>query len=146
MQLRSSAMVLAILALLVSLLSFNEAQARGSMRFGDDSTIHFIKELAVKGPKSEELSLGYKTTTKNFVLPYHLIKDGYVLQIKGTDNFYPISDKLQKDMQAKGQLPTPLPTFALTKLDYALGYALWLFVAALLLWGLLSMLWKKRSS
>lgn len=142
----SSGLLIAITALFILVLPSSEANARGSLRFGDDSTIHFIKELTVKGPKSEELSLGYKTTTKNFALPYYLQKDGYVLKVKGTDGFYILNDKLIRDMQGKGQLPSPLPPFTLSWVDYVFGYLLWVVIAGLLLWGLISMLWKKRTS
>jgi tetratricopeptide (TPR) repeat protein len=112
--------------------------------FGTQDYLHNIQDIEVKGPKGEALYLGHKYSFHSFILPYQVTDDGYILGIRGEQRFYRLDDSTIKSMQARGQLPAPLPTYQLSALDYAMGYSGW--IALVFIIGLipLSMISKRR--
>ena len=121
------------------------AEARG-FRFGDDVRINFIEDVTLKGNDSEALFLGYKTTTKFFLLGVYVTDDGYVLGIKGKEEYYDLPADKVTEFQSQGLLPNPLPPYQLATLDYVFGYSLWLALVALLAYGGFSVLRKRTKS
>src|SRR5207253_7660725 len=68
----------------------------------------------------------------SFIMPYSLSDDGYILGVKGRDSYFRLNKADIEGFQARGQLPTPLPPYELSALDYAMGHILWavpIFVA-----------------
>src|SRR5262249_24951221 len=98
----------------------------------------------VRGSKGEPLYLGYKYSFHSFILPYRVTDDGYILGVRGEQRYYRLTDANIKSMQANGQLPSPLPPYQISTIDYVMGHAAW--IALVVVIGLipLSMLTKKR--
>jgi hypothetical protein len=102
------------------------------MEFGARETIRCLQDVAQPGPKGEALCLANKFTVVSFVGPVGLTDNGYVLSVKGTKHYYPLSDAQIVELQASRALPTPLPSYALSKWDYVYGYLLWILIALML--------------
>ena len=135
-----SALILLAAALVVSA---TPAQA-AKLYFGTQEYLRQIQDVEVQGPKGEALYLGYKYSFHSFVLPYRMTDDGYILGIRGEQRYYRLDEGTIKSMQARGQLPTPLPTYQLSVVDYAMGHGAW--IALVVIIGLipLSMLSSRR--
>jgi hypothetical protein len=98
------------------------------MYFGTEDHLRPIQDVAFKGPKGEALYLGYKFSYHCFILPYSVSDEGYVLGVKGTDTTYYRLTKAQiEQLQASGQLPSPLPSYQLSTSDYVMGHMLCAF-------------------
>jgi len=97
----------------------------GKMYFGTQEYLRSIQDVAIKGPNDEELYLGYKYSFYSFILPYTLSDDGYVLGIKGREAYFPLDQASIDRFQGNGLLPTPLPPYQLSAVDYAMGHAAW---------------------
>lgn len=108
------------------------AEAR-KYRFGDESKVHVIQDVDVKGAKGEPLVLGYLTTTKNFILPYMMTDNGHVLGVKGGDGYYELKPEKITELQASGVLPKPLPAYKISMVDWAFGFLLPLVAVGLIL-------------
>jgi tetratricopeptide (TPR) repeat protein len=117
-------------AIAVLTLSAAPAQA-AKLYFGAQEYLHKIQDVDIKGPKGEELYLGYKYSHHSFVLPYRTTDDGYILGVRGMRLYYRLDDANIKSLQARGLLPSPLPPYQLSLLDYALGYLLWPVLAVI---------------
>jgi tetratricopeptide (TPR) repeat protein len=132
--------VLGVLCLLV----MGAAPAQAKLYFGTKDYLTHIQDVDVKGPGGESLYLAYKYSFHSFLLPAYVTQDGYVLGIKGREAYFKLDDAQIKTLQTRGQLPSPLPPFQLSLIDYAMGYSLW--GAALVLFGSipLTMLGKRR--
>jgi hypothetical protein len=114
----------------------------GSFMFGQQDRIHFLKNVNFKGPNGEGLYLGYMTTMHIFVLPYRVTKSGYVLGVTGNNkSYYKLSADRIAQSQRRGLLPTPLPPYKLSFLDYLVGYSLWFAFPAFMV---LCATWQKR--
>jgi hypothetical protein len=95
--------------------------------FGTKDTVHHLQPLKEKGPNGEPLVLGFLTSTHAFLLPYSMSDGGYVIVVKsGSSNtFYRLpTDKIEQ-FQRSGALPTPLPVYRKTTIDYLGAYVLW---------------------
>jgi hypothetical protein len=119
---RRGLFILAVFVLIAA--SGKDAHAR--LSFGTQDTINHLQDINAKGPNGEALYLGFLTSTHSFLLPYSMSDGGYVLGIKGvSDKFYkPPKEKIEQ-MQRAGVLPSRLPVYRRTTLDYIFGYALW---------------------
>ncbi len=105
-------------------------------RFGLSESLNHIQDLdRLKGPSGEALYLGYKTSTQNFLLPYWMTDDGYIVGVKGQDRFYRIEPDRLKELQDRGQLPSPLPPYEISGLDWFFGHLAWAILGGLALWG-----------
>lgn len=84
--------------------------------------------------------LCYKYSIQYFILGVAIHDDGYVLS-SGDDyyNYYPLDEAKIRELQTKGVMPDPLPTYSLTWMQYAAGYSLWVLIALVIL-GLLGKL------
>jgi tetratricopeptide (TPR) repeat protein len=108
------------------------AQA-AKLHFGTQDYLDKLQDVDVKGPNGEALYLAHKYSFHSFIAPYRITDDGYVLAVKGRDAFFRLDADRIKALQARGLLPSPLPPYQLTLVDYAMGHALWgvgLFVLA----------------
>jgi tetratricopeptide (TPR) repeat protein len=93
--------------------------------FGTQDYLRPIQDVAIKGPNGEDLYLGNKYSFHSFVMPYSLSDDGYILGVKGRNAFFLLDKAKIERFQASGLLPTPLPAYELSALDYAMGHLLW---------------------
>lgn len=115
--------------------------------FGATEELHTIADVGVVGEKNEALALGYKTTTQNFLLPYTISDDGYVLISKTESNtYYPIAGRQLIEWQAAGLLPDPLPTYEISMLDRLIGHALWPTLVVIGLVYLIQTLRRRRTA
>ena len=103
-------------------------QANALLMFGSSDSIRIISNVSVKGANGQELFLGYRVTTKAFLLPYYVKSNGYVLGIKGdSKKYYPLPEKPVLDaLQTRGELPNPFPPIKQRTVDYLIGYSLWI--------------------
>jgi len=112
--------------------------------FGTQEYLSRIQDVDVTGPKGEALYLGHKYSFHSFILPYRMTDDGYILGIRGQQSYFRLDDANIKSMQARGQLPTPLPPYQLSMLDYAMGHGAWIALAVIIGLIPLSMLSTRR--
>lgn len=120
------------------------AQA-AKISFGKQEHIVKIQDTGIRGPQGEELFLAYKYSHHTFVLPYNVTDDGYVLGVKGSaSSYYKLDDAQIKSLQARGLLPSPLPSYELSALDQAMGYGLWIVLAFLAVGGIVGLFAMRR--
>lgn len=142
---KASSKAFVALIALVAIAAFGAAPAQAAkLYFGTQEYLHSIQDLEVKGPKGEALYLGYKYSFHSFILPYRLTDDGYILGIRGEQRYYRLDEATTKSMQARGQLPTPLPAYQLSAIDYAMGHGAWIALAIIIGLIPLSMISKRR--
>jgi tetratricopeptide (TPR) repeat protein len=118
------------------------------MYFGTQEYLRPIQDVSIKGPNGEQLYLGYKYSFYSFVAPYRLSDDGYILGVKGRDAYFRLDKAGIERYQANGLLPSPLPAYELSTLDYAMGHLLWglaVFVAVVLAIGLFRIKRRQRA-
>jgi tetratricopeptide (TPR) repeat protein len=141
-----NASVKALVALIGLMATFlvSAAPAQAKLYFGTQEYLHKIQDVEVSGPKGEALYLGYKYSFHSFLLPYRMTDDGYILGVRGEKSYFRLDDANIKSMQARGQLPSPLPPYQLSMLDYAMGHGLWIAGAVIIGLIPLSMLSKRR--
>jgi tetratricopeptide (TPR) repeat protein len=121
-------------ALFAVTLSAGPAQA-AKLWFGTQDYLVKLQDVDIKGPGGEALYLGYKYSFHCFALPYYATNDGYILGVRGQDRFLKLDQARIQSFQASGSLPSPLPPYELSLIDYAMGYSLWivlLVIAALI--------------
>src|SRR5690242_314312 len=107
------------LVVLVVALVVGAAPAQAAKLYsGTQEHLHHIQDVEVTGPKGEHLYLGYKYSFHSFILPYRLTDDGYVLGVRGQHSYFRLDENNIKSMQARGQLPSPLPPYHLSAIDY----------------------------
>jgi hypothetical protein len=106
--------------------------AHAKFAFGTKEYLNSIQDVDIKGPNGEALYLGYKYSFYSFILPYTMSDDGYILGVKGRDAYVPLDKAGIDKFQAAGLLPSPLPAYELSVVDYVMGHIIWavpLFVA-----------------
>jgi tetratricopeptide (TPR) repeat protein len=136
--------ILAAVALLCTAGSMMSPAYAGKVMFGTQEHLIKIQDVAIEGPRGETLYLGYKYSLYSFVAPYSVSNDGYILGVAGQDRYYKLDAKMIEDLQAKGQLPNPLPPYQLSEVDYIFGNLLWIILAGLAIWFLISSLKDRR--
>lgn len=120
-----------IIVLVIGLVAAPPAHA---WRFGADEELHPLVDVGVQLSKGEPLVLGFKTTIRNFVLPYALSDDGYVLIVKGTsDRYYDLPEERIQEWQEAGLLPSPLPKYEVPLIERIFSYALYAAIVLILL-------------
>jgi tetratricopeptide (TPR) repeat protein len=107
------------------------------MYFGAQEHLRKIEDIDGRGPKDEALYLGHKYSFHSFVLPYRVTDDGYVLGVRDQQSYFRLDDATVKSLQDRGLLPSPLPPYYLTLLDYAMGHALWIALATVIVISLI---------
>jgi len=107
--------------------------------FGKQEDVQKIQDVQLKGPSGEDLFLGYKTSGYFLGAGVYISDDGYVLGIQGVkDKYFPLPRaEVLTQLQQEGSLPSPLPQYSLSLLDYAFGYSLWLTLLAVFLFQVL---------
>ena len=142
---RASSKVRAALIGLLAVFAIGATPAQAAkLYFGTQEYLHNIQDIEAKGPKGEALYLGHKYSFHSFILPYRMTDDGYILGIRGEQSYFRLDDANIKSMQARGQLPSPLPPYQLSVLDYAMGHGAWIALAVIIGLIPLSMLAKRR--
>ncbi|MHB1102470.1 MAG: hypothetical protein ACYC0C_06780 [Devosia sp.] len=128
-------------------LALGATPAQAAFTFGAEESLHALVDVAVVGENGEALALGYKTSTQNFLLPYSISDDGYVLIVKGEKGkYYDIGDEQLANWQASGLMPDPLPPYEIAFVDRILGYALWPTLAVIALVYLIPLLRKRKAA
>jgi hypothetical protein len=97
------------------------------MGFGTDEHLVCLTPATIKDPDGGGMCLGYKYTYHYVLLPAYVTDDGYVVA-KG-DRYNALTPDMIHELQAFGQAPDPLPSYALDWTTYAWGYSLWLLLA-----------------
>lgn len=106
---------------MVGMLQAGPAQA-GKVRFGTHETINTIQIT-----NNPQYNLGYKTRIYFFFAGCYLKDDGYVLQkVDDTKSYISLNTAQIRELQQDGMLPTPLPTYSISFLDYLIGYSNWI--------------------
>ncbi len=131
------------LALGLLLLGPSNAEAR-KFCFGVDEELVFIQHVTAKGPKGEPLQLARKLRRDCFFAPYTISDEGFVLQVAGEKTYFALPPQLVQSLQRAGQLPNPLPAYALGWFEWSFGHLLWIVLGGFGLWGMISWL-RKRS-
>lgn len=136
----------ALLLVLSILLPLGASPAAAAFNFGTDETLHRLVDVEVVGENGEALALGYKTSTQNFLLPYAISDDGYILIVKAEPGkYYGLPADQLAQWQAAGLIPDPLPPYEISLLDRVFGYALWPTLAIIALVYLVPMLRKRKA-
>jgi hypothetical protein len=119
---RGLLLVVATLCLLLQ--STPEARA---WRVGAEDRVRVLQDVKLRGPRGEELYLGYKLTIQYFGLGISMNDGGYILGIRGDSERYynlPPTKEVER-LQRAGMLPNPLPKYGFEWTDYAYGYLFW---------------------
>ena len=115
---------------------------------GRQENIHMVKDLQFKGPEGESLYLGYKTTGYFLGAGVYLSDDGYVIGVAGKEGAYypmPAAGKVEM-LQQVGAFPNPLPPYAISGMDYAIGYSAWLLLLGIATWQIVAKKFAKEKS
>ena len=135
----------AVLLSLVAAIAIGATPAQAAkVYFGGQEHLRRIEDVDFKGPKGEELYLGYKYSFHSFLLPYSVTDDGYVLGVRGEKAYFALDGANVESFQKRGLLPSPLPPYQLSLLDYAIGHALWILLVVVAALAPLSMLARRR--
>ena len=120
----------------------SEAQARG--RIGTDETLHAYAKTGLTN-QNKPISLCYKASTYNFIAPVYTT-DEKVLCREADKKYWPMptGEKLKK-YQAAGLMPNPIPDYTRSFWDYVFGYLLWIILAGIALFTIVSSMFKKKS-
>jgi hypothetical protein len=114
--------------------------------FGADEKLHPLVDVDLKGAEGEELTLGFKTTTHNFLLPYALSDDGYVLLVRGEDGkFYDLEQERVAAWQEAGFLPAPFPEYEVPLIDRIFSFGLYFAVVLALPFYVIPAIRKRRA-
>ena len=117
---------LAILVAAIALAIAAAMPAQAAYMFGDDESLTTMVDVGVTGSEGEALMLGHKTTTHNFLLPWSMSDDGYVLVRKSdTGQYYEMTEAEIAEWQQAGLLPNPLPAYEISLFDKVMGHLLW---------------------
>lgn len=135
--------VIALASLVITSFVASTAEAR-KLCFGVDEDLRTIQKVDVKGPEGESLNLARKIRMDCFVLPYTVSDDGYVLAKEDGKSYFSLSEDQISQFQQQGTLPTPLPPFELSTLDFVFGYSLWLVILFVVGWGVIDWLRKPK--
>ena len=110
-------------------LAVSGQHAHAGWMFGTQDRINRLQDIKMKGPKGEDLYLGYLTSIHAFMLPYSTSDGGYVFGVRGvSDKYYKLPKEKIESMQRAGVLPNPLPVYRRGAIDYVAGYLLWPFL------------------
>lgn len=117
--------------LFILLAAFTFALPVQAFDFGAEEKLHPLVDVELKGAEGEDLTLGFKTTLNNFILPYSLSDDGYVLLVRGQEGrFYDLEQERVAEWQAAGFLPDPFPSYEIPPMERIFSFGLY---AAILL-------------
>jgi hypothetical protein len=104
--------------------------------FGTIDHIECLTDVELTVNPGEALCLAHKTHTWALILPAYFHDDGYVLRLKGKDLYYPMPPAAEvATLQAQGLLPSPLPAYHTSVLDYAFNNILWITIVAIVVWS-----------
>jgi hypothetical protein len=123
---RASALIGFAFALVLLAASGDPARA-GYVQFGAEDKVTKIVDLNTRSPSGDALYLGYKLRVYSFFAPVSMADDGYVIGFSDDSTRYiPLTPEKIAAMQRQGQLPTPLPPYAISWSDRVYGYFLWI--------------------
>jgi tetratricopeptide (TPR) repeat protein len=125
------------LATLAALGSAPPAHA-AKVSFGQQDYLNKLQDIDVKGADGAALYLGYKHSIHSFIAPYMVSDDGYILGVVGQNRYIKLDAAMIASMQARGQLPKPLPPYELSIWDYIFGNLAWIILGGLIIGGYLA--------
>lgn len=130
-----------------ALLALMPRDAQAKMYFGDQDYVRLIQDIPLKGPNGEALFLGYRYRMSFFVAGLYVKDEGYVLGVKGnSERFFRMPDAIYiTKWQSEGLLPKPFPPYRLNAFDYLIGYSFWPMLAAIIGFGAISWLRRRRA-
>lgn len=134
-----------IWVLLVVTIFLSSPSHAGKMIFGLDDSLHKLQPVDITGPAGEKLELSYLIQTRFFIAGVYLKDKGYVLS--NTDengSYYPLSDSDINKFQKDGLLPSPMPSYEIGLVEYAIGYSLWLVIVIVALWTYIESVLKRK--
>lgn len=121
----------------------------GKLLFGDSESIRFVANTTLRDSNGAQLFLGRKITTQAFLLPYTFNDDGFVLGVSGdSSRYFPMPDRPELErLQHEGVLPTPLPAWKPSWVDWLFAHVLWVFIAGSIAWyGLKRFVFRRKSA
>lgn len=131
---RRSLSMLAAIACGLALLSA-ASEAHAGFKFGPEENLRPLADVRLQNSAKEALFIGHKVTFYWIGLPISFSDDGYILGVKGKSLYYPLDMDRLAEWQAQGLLPSPLPGYTLSVVDYVFAHLLWLVLAG---WALFS--------
>jgi hypothetical protein len=109
----------------------------GKLAFGRDETLTCLVDIEMRGKESEQLCLGHKTSKFFVGAGVYLSDDGYILRSKGQNTYYAVTPEELAQLQQEGVVPTPLPPYHISWVDYAFGYSLWIILFGVVGFGVI---------
>jgi hypothetical protein len=132
--------LLSLLTLVTLLYGPPEYAQAGGFRFGWDDSVRKIQDI-----HGTDFVLCHRVGTYFFIAGVYVTDCGYVLQDKNVrDKYAPLDPEQVREWQRKGMLPTPLPAYSLTFMDYLFGYSLWIFVLIVVSLTALEEVWRRK--
>lgn len=140
--------ILVLITLLVTMFTRRVEAAPMIMRFGIDEHVNKIQDVPLKGPNNEDLYLGHLISIVCIVAGVCLIDKGYVLGIKGgvERKYFPLTEETIKSLQSTKMLPSPLPKYNISLVDYIFGYFLWVIIVGALAYVALLLFFERRKA
>jgi tetratricopeptide (TPR) repeat protein len=127
------AFLLGLSIFLLAQATFGHKTRAATAVFADREVLVKLQDVGFMDLDGERLYLGYKYSYSSFLAPYQVSDDGYIIGITGKNRYYSLGATLTAALQAKGQLPNPLPPYRLPPLVYLFGHLLWLLAAGFLM-------------
>ena len=102
------------------------------LMFGTRDEIECIVPTKFAGPEGTQVCLAKKVSLHFFGAGVYVSDGGYVLRVDHGATYYKLNQANLEELQALGLVPTPLPKYGISPLQYAFGYSLWivLFIVA----------------
>jgi hypothetical protein len=136
--------LVAFLSLVLLVLAF--ALPAQAFDFGAEEKLHPLVDVELKGAEGEDLTLGFKTTLNNFILPYSLSDDGYVLLVRGQNGkFYELEQERVAAWQEAGFLPDPFPAYEIPLMERIFSYGLYFAILLALPFYIVPAIRKRRA-
>jgi tetratricopeptide (TPR) repeat protein len=130
------------IAMICATAAFAPPALAAKIMFGAKEYLQKLQDTDIKSPQGESLYLGYKYSHHALILPYRTTDDGYILGVVGQQRYYALDAALIARLQAQRLLPSPLPPYSISWLDYLIGYLLWFIVAGIA--ASIPLAWLKR--
>lgn len=115
--------------------------------FGADERLHVVARTEMRADDWTPLSICYKGYTYYVLAGVYTTSELVLCEGKDSKRYFavPSGEKLS-ELQKAGLLPSPLPAYTRDWTEYAIGYLLWLLMAALALYVWVSRSREKREA
>jgi hypothetical protein len=134
-------------AVLAAVFMLASQAASAAALFGTEEKIHYIQDVDITSQDNQPLFLGYKTSTTYLLAGVSITDDGYVFGLRSDHTkFIATSPEEIAKFQASGLLPTPLPPYQISMIDYLLGYSLWIVLPIIVIVYLVGWMRKRKAA